>query len=620
MAALGQNGKDAEAVLAEKVRLIHSGDFSPDPYFQQHSSNGGIIIEGSSGTELALLPVEVDLPGHLANGKNQDRLRDHAKAFDGLLSLIPAKLYYGEDTSNQWNRKKQTKQEAAAARRGKLDPDSELNRNAKEVMDERAQNKRKLRELEEQENAENDGDDGDDDDNVSDDSYEAMEGVEPERPGDGLKKKTEDSNKKQKLMTEEEVDQTEVSPETAEDTVKLSKKEAKREAKREKKNEKKAEKKTEKKTEEKIENKAEEKAEEKTEKNANKRADKKLDKKAEKKASKPEHSSSVVEATEKDDAISEIKVDESDEAAPFSVHAKAETVTGESASESEPQSPVFDKHSESVAETTAEHPSTTTSPSSSDKPKQIKIPADSSEVRARVAARIEALRAARNAKRPQSRQQLLEERRTKQAQRAERKKEEKKKARQEAARLREEALASNSPDVTTPTVELEDPAGKFSFGRVAFADGTQMSHDLSYVLTKGKKKGPSDVKTALLKVQNQKKRLEEMAPEKRAEISEKEVWLTARRKAEGEKVHDSEARLKKAKNRKEAAERKSKKEWKDRASGVGLAQKERQKKREENIKKRREDKLLGKAGKKKGGAKKKKGGRPGFEGSFGGRK
>jgi hypothetical protein len=29
----------------------------------------------------------------------QDRLRDHAKAFDGLLSLIPAKMYYGEDTS-----------------------------------------------------------------------------------------------------------------------------------------------------------------------------------------------------------------------------------------------------------------------------------------------------------------------------------------------------------------------------------------------------------------------------------------------------------------------------------------------------------------------------------------
>ena len=29
----------------------------------------------------------------------QERLRSHAQAFDGLLSLIPAKFYYGEDGS-----------------------------------------------------------------------------------------------------------------------------------------------------------------------------------------------------------------------------------------------------------------------------------------------------------------------------------------------------------------------------------------------------------------------------------------------------------------------------------------------------------------------------------------
>ena len=29
----------------------------------------------------------------------QERLKSHAKSFDGLLSLIPAKYYYGEDTS-----------------------------------------------------------------------------------------------------------------------------------------------------------------------------------------------------------------------------------------------------------------------------------------------------------------------------------------------------------------------------------------------------------------------------------------------------------------------------------------------------------------------------------------
>lgn len=29
----------------------------------------------------------------------QERLRSHAQAFNGLLSLIPAKVYYGEDNS-----------------------------------------------------------------------------------------------------------------------------------------------------------------------------------------------------------------------------------------------------------------------------------------------------------------------------------------------------------------------------------------------------------------------------------------------------------------------------------------------------------------------------------------
>jgi hypothetical protein len=34
-----------------------------------------------------------------SNERLQDRLREHAEAFDGLLSLIPAKHYYGEDNS-----------------------------------------------------------------------------------------------------------------------------------------------------------------------------------------------------------------------------------------------------------------------------------------------------------------------------------------------------------------------------------------------------------------------------------------------------------------------------------------------------------------------------------------
>lgn len=66
---------------------------------------------------------------------------EHAKSFDGLLSLIPAKHYYGKDNSEQWKKKKQTKEQTAAAQRAKLDPDSL--KSAKDVMDERAR-KRKL--------------------------------------------------------------------------------------------------------------------------------------------------------------------------------------------------------------------------------------------------------------------------------------------------------------------------------------------------------------------------------------------------------------------------------------------------------------------------------------------
>lgn len=176
----------------------------------------------------------------------------------------------------------------------------------------------------------------------------------------------------------------------------------------------------------------------------------------------------------------------------------------------------------------------------------------------------------------------------------------------------------------SPAVEADDRVGggNFTFGRMAFSDGTQLSHDLSYVVGQGKKKGPSDAKTALIKVQNQKKRLQELDPEKRADIEDKDAWLTARRRAEGARVHDDEALLKRAVKRKEAAKKKSEKAWRERADGVKMAQKERQRKREENLQGKRDEKLLRKAGKKKkkpasaGGGKKKKG-RPGFEGSLG---
>lgn len=51
-------------------------------------------------------------------------MKTHSSAFDGLLSLIPAKYYYDDATSDQWQQKKKSKKDAAKDRLAKLDPDS----------------------------------------------------------------------------------------------------------------------------------------------------------------------------------------------------------------------------------------------------------------------------------------------------------------------------------------------------------------------------------------------------------------------------------------------------------------------------------------------------------------
>ncbi|KAH7154869.1 surfeit locus protein 6-domain-containing protein [Dactylonectria estremocensis] len=544
----------------------------------------------------------------------QDRLRAHSAAFDGLLSLIPAKMYYGEDTTNQWNKKKQSKKEAAAARRGKLDPDSDLNRNAKEVMDERAKNKRKLREIEDEETptAPENEEDWED--------YEPVKGVEAEKPGEGLKLAVPEANKKQKFSTEDSNSE----PQTTEEATasKHSKKEEKRAAKEKKKKEKK-------------EKMAERNADKKTTKSEEPEAEQEdipaPAPKSKKQAAKKQAKAIAAPTSQPEDVDMEETVAARDDVQRMDLSGLAKDDEN-SSPDSEPHSPTFDTNDSSSAPADAlgESASATTSVSStippSEKPKHIKLPADTSALRARLAAKIEALRAARKADGPdgkpiRTRQELIESRRRKQALRKANKQEMRKQAKLEEDQKREEALASTSPAVMSPAVELDEKSSNFAFGRVAFGDGAQLSHDLSYVLSQGKKKGPSDPKTALIKVQNQKKRLEELDTEKREDIAEKDLWLTARRRAQGERIHDDEALLKRAVKRKEVAKRKSEKAWNDRTDGIKMAQKERQRKREDNLKARRDDKLLHKAGKgkkkKTGGAKPKKKGRPGFEGSLG---
>lgn len=513
--------------------------------------------------------------------------------------LIPAKLYYGEDTSDQWQRKKQTKEQARAAKRSKLDPDSALNRNAKEVLDERVRNKRKAQELEPSEDGSVEGDD---------DAQELeLRGISKEAPGEGLKKR--------KVVDDDTTETAKVPKPAANDEAKTGKLSTHQEKKLSKK---------------------QKKAEKNAEKNKTAKTAKTLkkDDTAEEDGSATRHED---EPTTPDDvrqskeAVDEEETQPHKDMRPIDVSGLTEEDVNHTSSSqaSSPSSPTFD--TAEPEKPSAEPESTTTSIASentpADKSRKIRVPSDTTELRARLAAKIAALRAARKADGPdgkpiRTREELIESRRKKLAERKAHKKELRQKAKEAEDKKREEALASarNSPMLSfgSPEHDLN-----FSFGRVAFADGTQMSHDLSYTKDKnGKKKGPVDPKGALAKLEAQKKRLAELDDAKRKEVLEKETWLAARRRAEGEKVHNDESLLKKAVKRKDKAKKKSEKEWTERVQGVQKAQKQRQQKREENIRKRKETKQAGKGGKKKGGGKSPaKKSRPGFEGSgFGRRK
>ncbi|ODV69207.1 SURF6-domain-containing protein [Hyphopichia burtonii NRRL Y-1933] len=82
----------------------------------------------------------------------EERLKSHSSAFDGLLSLIPAKYYYDEATQDQWQQKKKLKKELQQNKRAKLNPDSKddaddyvnSHASAKDVMNNKAKNAKEV--------------------------------------------------------------------------------------------------------------------------------------------------------------------------------------------------------------------------------------------------------------------------------------------------------------------------------------------------------------------------------------------------------------------------------------------------------------------------------------------
>lgn len=265
-----------------------------------------------------------------------------------------------------------------------------------------------------------------------------------------------------------------------------------------------------------------------------------------------------------------------------------------------------------------------------DAAKHPKLPKIDQEVlQSRLAARIEALRAARKADGPngkpaRNRQELIETRRQKQEQRKALKKELRAKAKgegnaeNEAARLRG---GSGSPLWSPAILSPREQENHFSFGRVAFEDGAHMDPTLTNVMDAKKRKGPQDPRTALEAAEKKKSRLSGLDEGRRADIEEKDRWLNMKKRVYGEKIKDDTSLLKKTLKRKEQDKHKSEREWNERIDGVAKGKETRQKKRDDNLQKRKDGKGVGKKGgkpaaKSGAGAAKRPPKRAGFEGSF----
>ncbi|THV65206.1 SURF6-domain-containing protein [Aureobasidium pullulans] len=497
------------------------------------------------------------------------RLESHAQAFEGLLSLIPANEYYSKDNSDQWQRKKQTKEQKRQAKRAKLDPANQ--KSAKDVMDEN-ERKRK-REL---------GIDEDDEDSSA----------QIDLPADA-----DQPSKKQKVDEEDDSEDDDADATSSSKKTQADKRKEKRRLKKEK-------------------------------------ADKQKAKLDAKKAARKQEPQSAAGAEESADEEMEDAGNESvDEAADDAMDFSGLVDNDETSTPASPeQASVFDNSANQSATSSSSSIVPASNPTEGDattttKPKKalaLKLPeVNAEELQARLKARIEALRAQRkadgpNGAAPRNRQELLESRRKKEEARKQHKKELRLKAKEEEERLNNERLRGSgsplaTPDIFSPRAVDEN---NFSFGRVAF-DDEETDPTLGSIAAHKKKKGPSDVKTALAAAEKKAQRLAGMDEEKRKEIEEKDMWLNAKKRAHGERVKDDQSLLKKTLKRKTDQKTKSATQWNERLDNVKKGKEMKDKKRTENLNKRRDEKGSKKGGKKgssSGGAKKKA--RPGFEGRF----
>ncbi|KAK3674607.1 hypothetical protein LTR78_005693 [Recurvomyces mirabilis] len=544
----------------------------------------------------------------------EQRLQKHAKAFESLMALAPAREYFGSqiddglEPSEQWNRKKQTKEQKRAAKKAKLDPANQ--KSALDVMKEH-ERKRK-REL---------GEEGGEEGGVGGEDAEEKTVKKPKVEHDeGARRRQKAERRKEKRQVKKE---------------KMERKKVKADAK-----------------------KAAKQDQDLDEALAEKReAEAKLDEDDDQydeddtvvahnnggeldgfdASGLAEDDTNLGEDTLMDDAHSVVGSEASSAPSTAAVDSPAfDVATNHSAASSSssivpPSLPEQTKQSATtkpakptVDTTAAQAAIKKSDPTSGTSSPKIQLPnIDQAQLQERLRQRIEELRARRKADGPEgkpakSRQDLLEQRRKKEEQRKAAKKEQRRQAKDDEQWKREEQLRGSGSPMSMDMFSPRTQENNFSFSRLAFEDGTSADPTMSTLADPRKKKGPQDPRTALEAAQKKQARISGLDAEKRADIADKDMWLNAKKRAHGERVRDDTSLLKKALKRKEKGKSKSEKAWQEREENVVKGREMKQKKREANLAKRKEDKGGNKGGKKgpqKGGAKK-GGKRPGFEGRF----
>ncbi|CAE6472685.1 unnamed protein product [Rhizoctonia solani] len=215
-----------------------------------------------------------------------------------------------------------------------------------------------------------------------------------------------------------------------------------------------------------------------------------------------------------------------------------------------------------------------------------------STVRAKLHARIDSLKKERGAPtgEPGSRDELLEEQRRKrgllrekrrQATRERKRNEEAGKQKKSNTQERDKGHQTKAQLIVPDPVTGGSSSGatNVTFSAIASSGGPAKAKKYATV---------ADPRAALSQLNSRNEKLASLPTEKREAIEERSRWEKAEIRAEGGKVHDDPARLKKAAKRKEKEKSKSKLEWDKRKEVLAANMAAKQKKRSDNIAQRNE--------------------------------